>query len=60
VPAQSREKRQGSGTPIEQISFDPEYTPGARNAVQVCLRVEPEEKVCLITDDARDCGGDRA
>jgi aminopeptidase len=52
VPAQSREKRQGSGTPIEQISFDPEYTPGARNAVQVCLRVEPEEKVCLITDEA--------
>jgi len=50
--AQSQEKRQGWGTPIHQISFDPEYTPGARNAVQVCLRVQPEEKVCLITDEA--------
>jgi aminopeptidase len=52
VQAQSPEKRQGWGTPIHQISFDPEYTPGARNAVQVCLRVQPEEKVCLITDEA--------
>jgi aminopeptidase len=29
---------------------DPEYTPGARNAVQVCLRIRPEEKVTVITD----------
>ena len=34
------------------ISFDPEYSVGARNAVGVCLRVQPEEKVCVITDDA--------
>jgi aminopeptidase len=33
------------------ISFDPEYTPGARNAVTVCLRVQPEETVCVITDE---------
>ena len=33
-------------------SFDPELTPGARNAVNVCLRVQPEEKVTLITDYA--------
>jgi leucyl aminopeptidase (aminopeptidase T) len=32
--------------------FDPEYTPGARNAVSVCLRVQPAEKVCVITDEA--------
>ena len=32
------------------ISFDPEYTPGAYNAVNVCLRVQPEEQVCVITD----------
>ncbi len=32
------------------ISFDPEFTPGARNAVNVCIRVQPEEKVCEITD----------
>jgi aminopeptidase len=34
------------------MAFDPEYTPGARNAVQVCLRVQPEEKVTVITDRA--------
>jgi aminopeptidase len=33
------------------ISFDPEYIPGARNAVAVCLRVQPQEKVCVITDE---------
>jgi leucyl aminopeptidase (aminopeptidase T) len=30
--------------------FDPELTPGARNAIRTCLRVEPHEKVTLITD----------
>lgn len=30
--------------------FDPELTPGARNAVRTCLRIEPTEKVTLITD----------
>ncbi len=25
--------------------------PGARNAVNVCLRVQPDEKVCVITDE---------
>src|SRR6202795_4127587 len=30
--------------------FDPEFTPGAYNAVHVCLRIQPEEKVTLITD----------
>src|SRR5271155_904008 len=32
--------------------FDPELTPGARNAVKVCLRVQPDEKVTVITDEA--------
>ena len=32
-------------------SFDSEYTAGARNAVSVCLRVQPDEKVCVITDE---------
>jgi leucyl aminopeptidase (aminopeptidase T) len=32
--------------------FDPELTPGARNAIRTCLRVEPHEKVTLITDRA--------
>jgi aminopeptidase len=34
------------------ISFDPEFAQGARNAVNVCLRVQPQEKVCVITDEA--------
>ena len=40
--------------PIElsKIPFDPEYTPGARNAVNVCLRIQPNERVCVITDEA--------
>lgn len=35
-----------------ECSFDPELTPGARNAVRVCLDVQPSEKVTLITDRA--------
>jgi aminopeptidase len=32
--------------------FDPEFSQGAHNAVHVCLRIQPEEKVTLITDRA--------
>jgi aminopeptidase len=42
--------RQGWGS-RGAVSFDPEYIPGARNAIRVCLRVKPEEKVCVITDE---------
>src|SRR5215469_3305751 len=34
-----------------KIPFDSELTPGARNAVNVCLRVQPSEKVTVITDE---------
>jgi aminopeptidase len=37
---------------LQRISFDSELTPGARNAVNVCLRIQPHEKVTLITDEA--------
>ncbi len=37
---------------LSTLWFDPELTPGARNAVNVCLRIQPSEKVTLITDDA--------
>ena len=37
---------------LSTIPFDPELTPGARNAVEVCLRVQPGEKVTVITDEA--------
>jgi leucyl aminopeptidase (aminopeptidase T) len=30
--------------------FDPELTPGARNAVRVCLNIQPHERVTIITD----------
>lgn len=36
---------------LNTISFDPELIPGARNAVNVCLRVASGEKVCIITDE---------
>jgi aminopeptidase len=34
------------------LVFDPELTPGARNAVNVCLRILPSEKVTVIADAA--------
>ena len=42
----------GQQTPLADVKFDPEYTPGARNAVRSCLRIQPDEKVTLITDRA--------
>src|SRR5580698_7126916 len=57
IPA-SRDEREKWGTQrsedtqLNQIPFDSEFTPGARNAVNVCLRVQPAEKVCVITDEA--------
>jgi len=36
---------------LNKIAFDPQLTPGARNAVQVCLRIQPSEKVTVITDE---------
>lgn len=38
--------------PLNTIPFDSELTPGARNAVRVCLRIQPAEKVTVITDEA--------
>ncbi len=37
---------------LRAVRFDPEYVEGARNAVHVCLRIQPDEKVTLITDHA--------
>ncbi len=37
---------------IRETKFDTELSWGARNAVRVCLRVQPGEKVTLITDAA--------
>jgi leucyl aminopeptidase (aminopeptidase T) len=38
--------------PLNTIPFDSKLTQGARNAVRVCLRVQPTERVTVITDDA--------
>ena len=35
-----------------RVPYDPELAPGARNAVVSCLRIQPDEKVTLITDRA--------
>jgi aminopeptidase len=37
---------------LNRLPFDPELTAGARNAVEVCLRVRASEKVTVITDEA--------
>jgi aminopeptidase len=51
-PTQSSQTRLGWGKRSQDpMVWDPEYAVGARNAVRVCLRVQPEEKVCLITDE---------
>jgi aminopeptidase len=37
---------------LSTLAFNPELTPGARNAVNVCLRIQPSEQVTVITDEA--------
>lgn len=39
-------------TQLLDVAFPPDFTPGARNAVTTCLRIQPGEKVTLITDQA--------
>jgi leucyl aminopeptidase (aminopeptidase T) len=34
------------------VTTDTDLRPGARNAIRVCLNVQPHERVTLITDDA--------
>jgi len=37
---------------LRDVAVERELVEGARNAVSVCLRIQPEEKVTLITDEA--------
>jgi aminopeptidase len=39
-------------TDISRIDFDPQFSLGAYNAVNTCLRIQPAEKVTVITDNA--------
>jgi aminopeptidase len=41
-----------SGTDLRIVTFPEEFRAGARNAVTTCLRIQPSEKVTLITDEA--------
>jgi aminopeptidase len=38
-------------TSLLDVPFPAEFTPGARNAVTTCLRIQPQERVTLITDE---------
>jgi aminopeptidase len=40
-----------SNRQLNKLAFDPQLTPGAQNAVRVCLRVLASEKVTVITDE---------
>jgi aminopeptidase len=33
-------------------AIDAEFAPGARNAIQICLRLQPQERITIITDEA--------
>jgi aminopeptidase len=50
----AQKPRAGWGAPntLVNFPFDPELILGARNAVSVCLRIQPSEKVTVITDEA--------
>src|SRR5205809_1252029 len=37
---------------IYLFPIDPELIPGARNAIEVCLRLKPKERITIITDIA--------
>jgi len=39
---------------MSDTAIDPELVPGARNAVRVCLNIQPHENVVLIADNACD------
>ena len=36
---------------VYTVTIDPELQPGARNAIRGCLRLKPEERITIITDE---------
>ena len=40
-----------TSTRLSAVPFPPSFGPGARNAVTTCLRIQPDEKVTVITDE---------
>ena len=45
-------EQQIATTDLRKIPFPPEFREGAQNAVTTCLRIQPDEHVTLITDEA--------
>ncbi len=41
-----------SAADLRSVAFPPEFLEGAHNAVTTCLRIQPDERVTLITDEA--------
>jgi aminopeptidase len=37
---------------LSTVAVDPELVPGARNAIRDCLRLQPDERITIITADA--------
>jgi aminopeptidase len=46
------ELKQAVNMDLREVEFPAEFLEGARNAVTTCLRIKPEEKVTLITDES--------
>jgi aminopeptidase len=46
-----------TATHLLSMDFPADFTPGARSAVTTCLRIQPQEKVTLITDRATETIG---
>ncbi len=44
------DQQEESGRDLREMSFPAAFAEGAHNAVHTCLKVQPEEKVTLITD----------
>jgi len=36
----------------DKTDIDPELVPGARNTIEVCLQLKPNERITIITDEA--------
>jgi aminopeptidase len=41
-----------AGFPLDRVPYDPELDPGARNAIETCLAVQPGERLTLLVDEA--------
>ena len=35
---------------LDDVALRPEFLPGAHNAIRSCLRLQPEERITIITD----------